>query len=267
MGIITISRGTKSGGILLAEALGERLGHRVLSRGDVLAGHPQLQEMENELWEEMHNRPPHLWESLESLRHAYICILRAALMAYAQQGPLIYHANGGQLLLKGMPGLLRVRIIAPMAKRLDMVTARRGGTKLEASRYIHEKDENRIMWNRFLYNVESLADCMYYDQVVNLERMAIEDAADLVEKVTTFEQFRWTDADRKRIDEIALGTRVKSILMQTPNTRMYDLDVVAAGEAVTIIGQEGEEAATEEIRRICEAVPGVGKVTIEFGRG
>ena len=262
MGIITISRGTKSGGILLAEALGERLGYKVLSRGAVLAGNPALQAMEDELWEEMHNRPPHLWESLESLRTAYICVLRASLMEYAQKGPLIYHANGGQLLLRGMPGLLRVRIIAPMAKRLQMVIDRRGGTELEASRYIYEKDENRTMWNRFLYNVGSLADCMYYDQVVNLDRMTVEEAADLVVKATTYDVFRWTDDDRRRIDEIALATRVKSVLMQNPNTRMYVLDVAAEGDRIEVTGQEGEEAADEEIRRICAAVPGVGKVMI-----
>ncbi|MCP4572251.1 MAG: BON domain-containing protein [bacterium] len=262
MGIITISRGTKSGGLLLAEALGERLGCRVASRGDVLAGNPGLQALENELWEEMNNRPPHLWDSLESLRNAYICILRASLMEYTQQGPLIYHANGGQLLLKDTPGLLRVRVVAPMAKRLDMVMERRGGTKLEASRYIHEKDENRTMWNRFLYGVESLADCVYYDQVVNLEVMSVTEATGIVERATTYPCFRWLDEDRQAIDDIALATRVKSILMQNFNTRMFTLDVQADGGTVTVTGRGDEEAAKDEISRICLAVPGVENVTV-----
>ena len=259
MGIITISRGTKSGGILLAEALGKQLGYRVLSRRELLAGNPNLKAMEDELWEEMNNRPSYLWNSLESLRGAYICITRAALMEYVKEGPLIYHANGGQLLLKGMPGLLRVRIIAPMAKRLEMVTARRGGTKLEASQYIHEKDENRTVWNRFLYNVESLADCMYYDQVVNLDQMTVEEAAGLVAHATTYKTFSWSDKDLARIQEIALATRVKSVLMQNLNTRMYTLDVDASGNQITVRVPCEEGAAEEEIRRVCSVIPGVKK--------
>lgn len=264
MAIITISRGTKSGGILMAEAIGAKLGCRVLSRKDILAGNPGLQAIENELWEEMNNRPPHLWDSLESLRAAYICITRATLMEFVKEGPLVYHANGGQLLLKGTPGLMRVRIIAPMAKRLEMVTARRGGTQLEASQYIHDKDENRTLWNRFLYNVESLAECMYYDQVVNLDRMTVEEAAGLVVHATSYDTFSWSDEDLARIQDIALATRVKSTLMRNTDTRMYTLNVDAHGGAVTILAPRDEDAGRGEIERVCGAVPGVKDFTIVY---
>ena len=158
--------------------------------------------------------------------------MRASLVEHAVQGPIVYHANGGQMLLRDVPGLLRVRAVAPMVKRLGFVIARRGGNELEASNYIHRKDENRIKWNRFLYGVKSLDDSLNYDVVVNLEHMDPPQAADLVAMAAQMPQFKWNDTHPQEIADMALATRVKSALMQDPNVRLFHLEVQASGSNV-----------------------------------
>lgn len=262
MGVVTISRGTKSGGILLAESIGERLGAKVLSRTMLLDESARLRKMEHELWEELNNRPPYLYETLEPLRQAYLCGMRAALVEHAVQGPIVYHANGGQLLLRAVPGLLRVRVVAPMAKRLRFVVARRGGNELEASNYIHQKDESRIKWNRFLYGVKSLDDSLNYDVVINLEQMDPPDAADLVVKAAGMPQFRWNETHPQALADLALATRVKSALMQDSNVRLFRLEAQSADGNVTIRIEKGDEAIRDEVETIVRRSAGVKSVTI-----
>lgn len=148
MGIVSISRGTKSGGILLAEAVGERLGATVLGREDLIAGHGDLAAIKEQLREEMDTFPEYLWEEVESLRHAYLCMLRSVLLDRAADGPLVYHANGGNLLLRGVPGLLDARVVAPVALRVRMIADRLGLEPRKATRFIHDTDRRRETWSR-----------------------------------------------------------------------------------------------------------------------
>jgi hypothetical protein len=265
MGVVTISRGTKSGGILLAEGIGERLGAKVLSRTMLLDENPRLRKMEDELWEELNQRPPYLYDTLEPLRQAYLCGMRATLVGHAVHGPIVYHANGGQLLLHDVPGLLRVRVVAPMGKRLHFVMARRGGNELEASNYIHQKDENRTKWNRFLYGVKSLDDSLHYDVVINLEHMDPSQAADMVAMAAELPRFKWNDTHPQQIADLALATRVKSALMQDPNVRLFRLEVQATDGTVTILREMGDEAIRGEIEAIVRTTAGVKSVTIVPG--
>jgi osmotically-inducible protein OsmY len=261
VGIITISRGTKSGGILLAEAIGRRMGVTVLCRESLIDRNRLLADMERELGEKIVSLPPYMYDTLRPLRDAYLALFRAELLEHAARGPIVYHSNGGQLVLGGLPGLLRTRVIAPLGMRLDLVVDRLGCTRLEASKYIHEKDEGRTRWNRFLYGVESLRDELYYDLVVNLENLEADEAAALVESVAALEPFSWDNAGRREVQDAALAARIEAALTAHPNTRMVEARVTAADGVVTITGDlEDLEAMREEIERLADDVEGVAAV-------
>jgi len=266
MSIITISRGTMSGGILLAEAVGRRLDATVSCREDLIRANPLLAEMESELGGEILSRPPYMYDTLQPLRDAYLALFRAELTDLAARGPVIYHGNGGQLLLRGLPGLLRVRVAAPLGMRLDMVSSRLGFTRIQAGKYIHEKDEGRTRWTRFLYEVESLRDELYHDLILNLETLDVEDAAAIVAGLAELAPFTWDDADRRRIRDLALAARTTAALQVHPNTRMIEADVVAEEGRVTIaVDAEELGPMKREIEETARAVEGVVEVRFDEG--
>ncbi len=264
MGVITISRGTKTGGTLLAEKVAERLGAKVISREELVAVDPVLKATESELRQELKDRPPYLYDTLDSLRLAYTCTLRASLVEHAAQGPIVVHGNGAQFLLQDLPGLLRVRVVAPMHLRLEMVREARGGSKLDASRYIYDKDQGRLTLTRFLYGVESLADPLYFDLVVNLESMSIDQAADLVQAAAEMEPFKWDDTHPVELANMRVATRVKAVLLQNPNLRMALPEVSAADGAVFIYTDPETDILAEELTRVASSVPGVNQVEVVF---
>jgi len=265
MGVITISRGTKSGGILLAESIGERLGAKVLSREGLVDGDEALHAMESELREELVQRPPYLYDTLDSLRNAYMCTLRARLVEQAAEGPIVYHGHGAQILLRDLPGLLRIRVTAPMSTRLQFVMERRGGTKLEASRYIYEKDEARVKWTQFLYGVDSLTDPLYFDLVLNLQFMSIDQATDIVETAAMMPPFRWDDTHPKEIADMRTATRVKSTLLRDVNLRMLEPEVHAKDGVVTIYTDPETDILSSELIRVASSVVGVEDVRVILG--
>ncbi|MGE5842802.1 MAG: cytidylate kinase family protein, partial [Deltaproteobacteria bacterium] len=88
MAIISISRGTFSGGKAIAERVAGRLGYPCLGREEVLleAGR-DYGISERELTEAV-NQPPPFWQQVPGRRVAYLMCLTAALLHRAEGGNL-----------------------------------------------------------------------------------------------------------------------------------------------------------------------------------
>ena len=71
-----------------------------------------------------------------------------------------------------MPGVLRVRLIAPLAIRRRAVIERGGRAPPDAERVIRQRDATPSPLDQAMYGVD-LADPKLYDLVVNLEAMSL----------------------------------------------------------------------------------------------
>ncbi|MGD8727915.1 MAG: cytidylate kinase-like family protein, partial [Gemmatimonadales bacterium] len=154
MAIITISRGSYSGGRALAEHLGTHLGYRVMSREKLLAEAASLFEAsEEELESALLHRPGFL-ERRRLGRLHYIRCLEAALAKAARGDNLVYHGQAGQLLLSGVPHHLRVLVVADMEYRVAASRKRDLVTRRQATHLIEEADKARDEWVRRIYGVD-----------------------------------------------------------------------------------------------------------------
>ena len=90
-------------------------------------------------------------------RRMYVTAVQTALAEAAADGNLVYHGYAGHLLLRELPFALRVRLIAPLARRKLAVVERQGLPPDAAERYVRQVDDERARWTRFMYNVD-LAD-------------------------------------------------------------------------------------------------------------
>ena len=94
MSIITISRGSLSGGRDLAERVAARLGYRCISREVLLEAASRYGVPEPKLWE-LFEKKPSFWEWLTRSRERYIVFMQAAMCEEAQHGQLVYHGQAG----------------------------------------------------------------------------------------------------------------------------------------------------------------------------
>jgi cytidylate kinase len=190
MSVITISRGSFSGGKMLAECLARSLDYRCVDR-EVIVERAAAHGVSQEELRDALQKPPTFLERLQHKKYLYLVLIQAALCEEVRTGRAVYHGNAGHLLLKGGPHILRVRIIAPMEFRLKMAQDRLKLSRAEALDYIYKMDQDRRKWTQYLYGVD-WGDPGNYDIVLNLEFMDIQEACKTVSTLARQRCFEFT---------------------------------------------------------------------------
>jgi len=262
MSVITISRGSFSGGKILAECLSRKLGYRCIDRDAIVQRAAELGASETELRDAL-EKPPGFLERFQHKRYRYLALIQAALTEEVRTGRAIYHGLAGHLLLKGGNPILRTRIIAPLEVRIQMLQERLNFSRSRAIAYIEAVDADRQKWTRFLYGVD-WGDAALYDVVLNLEHVTIEDACSIIASIVTERCFEFTPECQQRMDDLALGSRVRATLALDPSTSDLEVEAVAHSGAVSVRGQVSTIAQIEEVRRIASAVPGVDSLDLAY---
>jgi cytidylate kinase len=262
--IISVCRGTKSGGQALAECLAERLQYPLVAREVIREAAAELDVSEEDLSQEF-ERTPRLWDRHASARRMFIATLQAALAEHVVGGELVYHGRAGQILLAGLPGVLRVRLIAPMGVRVRMLVESEELDPTSAEQYIRHVDAVRARWVKMVYG-EDIEDPALYDMVINLQTLSIPSACDIV--ATTVEQpdFAITDEVKAKLIDFRLACRVKVALASARETRSLDLQIEGKGGVVDVSGSAPALSSGrmgDQIAEIARSVPGVEEVRLK----
>ncbi len=262
MSIITISRGTYSGGEALAKAVAERLEYRCISREVIREAAREYGIPAAELALGM-EQPPSLWERLIGARDAYLLYVQAALCQHAREGHLVYHGRVGHLLLPGITHVIRVRVIADREYRVRAVTHAKGLAGKDALAYIAKVDRERRQWVRFLFNVD-WEDPGLYDLVLNLSHLRLDTACETVARLTECAEFQPTAESERAMQDLALTTRVAALLASNPRTQEADLHVVATDGFVTITGTAHWPEVNAAVSAVVRQAEGVKDIRSEI---
>jgi hypothetical protein len=112
-----------SGGRELAECIATALGSQCIGREILMDAAAKLGVPEHVLAKKM-EKGPGLWDRLTLERRVYVVAVQAALAEYVASGNLVYHGLAGHMLLRGLPAVLRLRLIAPLEVRIRTLMER-----------------------------------------------------------------------------------------------------------------------------------------------
>ena len=258
MAIITISRGSFSGGTVVAECLAERLGYRLVSR-EILASAAGRYGIAEEKLAQALERAPGLWERLGHERRLYLVFIQAALCDMLADDGVVYHGHAGHLLLRGISHVLRVRLIAPLEYRLGAAMERLRLGREAAAEHVRRVDDERARWTRFLYGIDWNSPALY-DLVVNLEALSVETACAVIAHTASQAEFAPTPASRQALRDLTLACRVRAALAADRTTARLEIEVAADGGEVTLSGTLRGEDLAQTATAIAAAVPGVTAV-------
>jgi cytidylate kinase len=261
MSVITISRGSFSGGKCLAECLAKELGFRCVDRDVIVERAAACGVSQEELIAAL-EKPPTFLERFQHRKYLYLALIQAAITEEVRTGKVVYHGNAGHLLLRDGPHVLRVRIIAPLEFRLKMARDRLRLTAEEALAHIQRMDQQRRKWTHYLYGVDS-GDPSLYDVVLNLEHMAISDACGIVAAMARQSCFEFTPELQESMDDLALASRVRADLAVNSSTSHLEVRVVSRRGALQITGKLSSTSEMKEVRRVAAAVAGVTSVDLD----
>jgi cytidylate kinase len=265
MSIITISRGTASGGQALAERVAAKLGWPCLSNEVIVQAAKRYNVPEPELVKAF-EKAPTFWEKLTASRRVYLTFVQAAMCEYAEHGNLVYHGHAGHALLPGISHVLKVRLVAPLEYRIRAVMER--GSRLDrkgAVRYINQVDEERTSRMRYLFEVD-WRDPYQYDLVLSLSKLSVDTACDLVIQAVQWEQFQPTEASRRALHHLALSSRIRAALDAHPQLSPYDIGVGVEDGVVTLSGTLPTDEAIRQVVNIAEQASGVTLVVDKLVR-
>jgi cytidylate kinase len=259
MSIITISRGTASGGQALAECVAAKLGWPCLSNEVIVEAAKRYNVPEPELVKAF-EKAPTFWEKLTASRRVYFTFVQAAMCEYAEHGNLVYHGHAGHELLPGISHVLKVRLVAPLAYRIRVAMERNPRLDRKgATRYINQIDEERTSRMRYLFDVD-WRDPYQYDLVLSLNKLTLDTACDLVIQAVQWEQFEPTEASRQALQNLALSSRIRAALDAHPQFSPYDIGVAVEEGIVILAGTLPTDDAIRQVINIAEQASGVKQV-------
>lgn len=272
MPIITISRGTLSGGEALANLLSGKTGYPVIGLEVIKDAATRFGISESAISKQLSQGPRVIERLAGDKRRVYVSAVQSALAERALQGDFIYHGLAGHFLLLEVPNVLKVRLVAPLPYRVKSVMEKKGFTEEEAIKYIENVDEKRKQWTRFLYDVD-WTDPMLYDVVINLDQVTLDTACGLI--LYTLDQPEFKDSPEKRnaVRDFALSCQVKARLALDERTRGVETAVEAKEGNVFVRGRvfttsallaTGLQSTKAHIHEIAKGIPGVKKLTIEI---
>jgi len=263
MPIVTISRGTETGGALLAESLKDRVGLKIISR-EVVVEAARIYGVSEEDLQSSLMSPPGFWDKQARKRQHYILAVQATLAGMVEGDDVVYHGLAGQLLLRELPSVLKVRLIAPLEQRVRAAMAHLDLSRDEALRHIQKADEDRATWVRRLYDAD-VTDPSLYDLVLNLGAMSMETATEMVVDLLGRQEYRSSPETQRRIRDFALATRIRAELsLKSEYPEAAGHASVSAG--VVTLDLPGSLASRREaIKRFVAGIQGVEGVVGEEG--
>lgn len=181
MDVVTISRQNGSLGYKLADQLSQRLDYRLVGRelinqAALRAGVPEVAlAMIDELG------LLGLCPSPQKCQ-AYVAAVKQVMFELAQSGKVVIVGRGGQVVLADNPRCLHIRVVAPMALRVERVAQEKGVNLDAAQAQIKASDQSRLNYLRRIYKIRA-DDPAHYHLTINTGKMSLEDAVELIVKV------------------------------------------------------------------------------------
>jgi len=261
MSIITISRGTYSRGKDVAERLSKALNYECISREIIIEASKEFNIPEIKLVRALHDSPSIL-NRFTYGKERYLAFYQATFLRHLQNDNIVYHGLAGHTLVRNIPHVLKVRIIADLDYRIKEEMKREQISADQARHILVKDDQERRKWTMFVFGAD-IYNPELYDLTVHLVDMDVDDAVSLILHTIQFPCFQTTPESRKKLDDLVLSAQIKVALIN----EYPDTIVTSAGGAVNVAirGIAGnEEKVILKVHKIADKMTGVKDVKINI---
>ncbi len=260
MAIVTISHEMGAGGPDIGQQVAERLGYKYVDH-ELISETAHRYGLLEEKLEHLDETKPSLFERFDAETRRYITAMQTALYEFAERDRVVLMGRGGQWLLRGIPHVLRVRVMAPFEIRVKRLATKLSGPMGEqpsqrtVTEMVRRDDTEKAGRMRYLYEVD-VADPTMYELMINTEKLSVAAAVELITGVARHAELSTTPAGTQIVCDRSLASQVQVALATNPETRKYRITVEARSGVVTLEGT----AAMDEALEVARSVNGVRDV-------
>lgn len=205
-------------------------------------------------------KKPGFWASLSQDRDDYLHCLKTVLYEEAAKGDCIVAGRGGFAVFAGVPGVISIKLVAPMAVRVKRLETHFQCDAKRAENLMRQSDHDRKGFHGYFFNVD-WTDAANYDLTINTAREHPATIARIIDQlrnlVITAESEK---ACLARVGELALGQKVVTELIYRQKVPIHFLEADVRGAAVTLHGVANTQGAIDAAAACAAKVPGITKV-------
>lgn len=256
MAILTISREFGSGGREIGQAAAELLNYEYIDKQKILS---DLKSAGNE-WEkwgkDLDEHCPTVWEKHDWSFKGFSALIQSCILNHALRDKVVIMGRGGNFLLKDIPSALRLRITAPIDKRIERIMVRESVDR-ETAKWLAEKTDNeRACFIRSIYGRE-WDDLDGYDMVFDTSKLNEEEIIRTIKDNLLKKEQLAPETGTLRIQ--AEAARIKAGLLINPKFLIPTLDVYHDGEKFILHGiihsPREHKAVEDEAKRLAKDSP------------
>jgi cytidylate kinase len=208
MGIITISRGSYSRGVEIAEKLAQKLGYDCISREILLKASKDFDVPEAKLQQAIQDAPS-VFDHIKDGKKKYVAFIRKAFLEHIQGDNVVYHGYAGHFFTREIPNILKVRILANMECRIKVLMERENISEEEARKLLYKIDIERRKWSMYLYGIDTNVTELY-DLVLHIDCIDVDGAVDIIYDIAKRPCFQTTPESQKKLNELLETAKVYS---------------------------------------------------------
>ena len=172
---------------------------------------------------------------------------------------MVIVGRGGQVLLRGIPGILHVRIIAPLQDRIQRLMAESGESEKELSRILKQSDRESGGFLRAFLDAD-WENPELYDLTISTRNFPRDLSVDIILRaisaVEATKDMR-TSRPRERLDDLILQLKVEAVLL---NADIRNIRVEVGAGVVTLRGNVFSSLEGRRYVSLISGIEGVQKV-------
>jgi cytidylate kinase len=267
MNIVTLSRQVGSYGDLIAAMVAEKLRLELIDRDQI---HKMAQNCDPEYgelcvtYESEHG--PGFFERMFFDRPSCTSMFEALTFEIASRGNVVIVGRGAQVILRDVPGVLRAKIVAPLAVRTKRVMARFNFQRAEAEDFVKRFDHQRNNLMRFIF-LEDPSDWSLYDMILNTGHLTPEAATDLiVQGLNQLQPVVDVETVKEQLRNKAFAKRIQAAVRRKLTAgvaRHVDVTAETSG-TVRLSGRIADKKHKEKAEQVVRDYPGVTHLVNEL---
>ncbi len=100
-------------------------------------------------------------------------LVRATILSAYEEGDILIVGRGGQVILADKPGVLHLRIVAPLETRIQWLQETQDMTESTARRFVAQRDQATEEFIQLFHNA-AVDDPLLYDMMLNTGGLGVE---------------------------------------------------------------------------------------------
>lgn len=261
MAIITISRQVASLGDEIARSVAGQLAYDCIDKQKIIEALTSQGFSADDI-ERYDEKKPSIWHRFSERRKKILHLIQAAVYDFATRQNVVIVGRGSQVLLKDLPGILHVRVMAPHATRLQRLMDQNKCAEKEAEQIILRSDRDSAEFINAYFEAD-WEDPSLYDLILNTRTISMETGAKLIMQMVAADEFK--EAPQSAMEELidlALTRKVMAALLDIAGLDVTSLRIEKG--VADISGLARSEVIKELCHRTVSSIEGIEKVHIKI---